>query len=319
VPHGYNERVPRLLCPACQVEIGVLSDEYRCLACGSSGRLDGVFSVPARQRLDPGSSRETLREMNRLAEEHGWRTAIERVLPGEVPAAVDTQRADYLCLLDLPPEASILDLGDDWGNTASMLAGFFAEVTVVHDEIGHARYIAIRARQERLPVATICSDYLRMPLAPGQFDAVVLNRSLHDCVPNGERDSRDLQLALLQAAYRALKPSGVICATAENRMGWHRLRKKSRRREGCNPSALSTAGYRTLLRDAGYERVRVLQTWNGIGGPSVILPLDSCRALVHFAGIYDCPLPKYYALLAAAYSGLWARCAPELILMAWKT
>jgi SAM-dependent methyltransferase len=221
--------------------------------------------------------------------------------------------------MDLPPEASILDLGDHWGNAASKLGGFFARVTVVHDEIGHARYIAIRARQEQLPVATICSDYLRMPLAPGQFDAVLLNRSLHDCVSNGERNSRDLQLALLQSAYRALKPSGVVFFTAENRMGWHRLRKKSRRREGRDPSALSTAGYRTLLRDAGYQRVRVLQTWNEIDGSSFILPLDNCRALAHFAGIYDCPLPKYYALLAAAYSGIWARCAPELILMAWKT
>lgn len=306
------------LCPTCEVPFSITPDGIACASCGFGGRvIDGVLCFVNPEGCECGNSREEIARINCLTQEVGWQAAIKQVLPEKAGWIGDEHQADFKNVWELPPDANILDIGDNWGTVAAVLGKTFAQVTVVNKFLEHARLIALRMRELRLPVETICADYRRMLLAPGQFDAVVLSETLHTGIPDGRGNAREVQLLLLKAARAVLKPSGFICVGVENRFGWHRLRRFHGRGHP-RASVHSLAGYRALLREAGYEQVRAYHSWNGYDSPSFLLPLENRAALEHFAGLYNCSRPKYWALWLAARTGLWQRLAPEVIFVAAK-
>jgi SAM-dependent methyltransferase len=294
-------------------------EEITCSSCGVRGKyVDGIPCFVDPERYEGEPSREEMQRVNRLAREVGWQTAIKEVLPGKSAGIGDESRADFRHIWDLSPDAAILDIGDSWGTIAAALAGAFAHVTVVENIFERARFIALRTRELKLPVDVICADYLHIPLAPGQFDAIALNMTLQARMPDAQGDAREAQLRLLKFAHEALKPSGFICAGVGNRLGWRKLLGSGLRNGKGRTSMLSLAEYRALLREAGYDSVRAFHCWNGCDAPGSLLPLDNRAALRHFVELHHCARPRYWVLRAAACTGLWERCAPEAIFLAEK-
>ena len=291
-----------------------------CPSCGVGGQyVDGIPCFVDADRYAGDIPREEMQRVNRRAREVGWQAAIQEVLPEESAGIGDLSQADFRHIWDLSPDAAILDIGDSWGTIATALAGAFAQVTVVENIFERARFIALRTSELKLPVEVVCADYLRIPLAPGQFDAIALNQTLLARMPGVGGDPREMQLRLLKFAHAALKPSGFVCAGAENRFGWHRLLYRSRRRkDGGGAFTRSLADYRALFREAGFTSVRTFHSLNGCDAPGVLLPLDNRAALRHFVELHHCARPRYWVLRAAASSGLWERCAPEAVFLAGK-
>jgi SAM-dependent methyltransferase len=259
-----------------------------------------------------------MRRVNRLAREVGWQTAIKEVLPGESARIGDQRQADFCHIWDLPPDAAVLDIGDSWGTIAVALGGAFAHVTVVENILERALFIALRTGELKLPVDVVCADRLHLPLAPRQFDAIALNKTLHARMPDAQVDPRETQLRALKVAHEALKPSGFICASVENRFAWRWLLGSPPRNGEASAFMHSLAGYRALFREAGFGSVRAFHCWNGYDAPAFMLPLDNRAALRHYVELHNCPRPRYWVLRAAASSGLWERCAPEVIFLAEK-
>ena len=311
--------MPRLACPNCHGPLAIAQEEIACPLCGVGGKyVDGMPCFVDPERYAGDISREEMQRVNRLAREVGWQTAIGEVMPGKSAGIGDERRADFRYIWDLPPDAAILDIGDSWGTIAAALGGAFAHVTVVENIFERARFIALRTREHQLPVDVICSDYLHIPLAPGQFDAIALNKTLHARMPDAHGDPRETQLRLLKLAREALKPSGFICAGVENRFAWRRLLGSPPRNGEGSGFTRSLAGYRALFREAGYDSVRAFHCWNGVDAPAFLLPLDNRAALRYFVELQQCTRPRYWVLRAAARTGLWERCAPEVIFLAKK-
>ena len=310
----------QLACPTCHGPFCIAQESIACSSCGVAGKyVDGIPCFVDAARYEGEIPLEEMQRANRLAREAGWETALKEVLPRESAGIGDERRADFRHIWDLPQDAAVLDIGDSWGTIAAALGGAFAHVTVVENILERARFIALRTRELKLPVDVICADYLHIPLAPGQFDAVALNKTLHARMPDAQGDSREMQLRLLKFAHQALKPSGFVCAGVENRFGWHRLLRGLRLRNGAGSAFMrSLAEYRALLREAGYDSVRAFHSWHGCDAPAVLLPLDNRAALRHFLELHYCTRPRYWALRAVARAGLWERCAPEVIFVAEK-
>ena len=257
---------------------------------------------------------DEVRQANRLALEIGWRAAVERIFPREADSICDPCRADFQFLWDLPPDSSILSVGDDWGAIATALGRNFSRVTAVERVFERARFIDIRAREMGTPVEVLCAELLGLPLAPHQFDAVVLNGGLEWSCLSPRGGPREIQLRLLRSVRDLLRPSGFACLSVENRLGWGRM-------SAGRGFTRSLAGYRKLFREAGFGAVRTFYPCDGCNHPSILLPLDHPGALAHYVEFKDFARSgwrgwiKRLALHAAAHTGLWAHLAPEFIFL----
>ena len=294
-----------------------MREELVCASCGPIGRyVDGIACFTGPSHGVSEVSREEMRQANRLARESGWRAALERVVPGKADAIGAPCRADFQYLWDLRPDSSILSAGDGWGTIATALGGNFSRVVAVERDFEHARFMDIRAQQMGASVEVICAELLRLPLAPQQFDAVVLDSGLKWLGLAAQGRPREIQLRLLRSLRDLLKPSGFACLSAENRLGWGRGRDRSG-----SGFTRSLTGYRKLFREAGYGAVRTFYPWEGFDYTSILLPLDHSGALAHYVEFRDFARSgwrgriKRLGLRAAARTGLWAHLAPEFIFL----
>ena len=306
----------------------MLRQELLCSSCGVVGRyIDGIpcFTGPENYRGE--ISPERMREINRLACQRGWQAAIDQVAPAEAAHIRNERRADFRHVFDLPPDSAVLDLADRWGTIAMALGRSFSRVTVVEDVLERARFIGLRARDMGAPVEAVCADFLRLPLAPEQFDAAVLN-GIDGPESPAPGDPPEVLLRLLHSIRETLKPRGFVCLGIHNRLGWRGLESSLARRAArpAHPRARShsLSEYHQIFRAAGYGRVRAFHAWNGSDDPGILLPLENTRALVHFVDSRDfCARgwrSRIYgsALRAAARWGLWTRCAPAVIFLVEK-
>jgi SAM-dependent methyltransferase len=300
--------------------------------------------------------RESMQEANRLAREIGWQAAVERVVSQKALRDYISApwRADFRKVWTLPPNSSILDIGAGWGGIAAGLAAHFSRVVAVEGVLERTRFIDTRARQMKLPIEAICADFLRLPLARQQFDAVVLSGVVEwvgTARPVG--DPRDLQIAFLRLVRELLKPSGFVCVGIENRIGRDALlrgedhsgvpytslmprkmaslvcgmfakRHRSDANVGYRTYTYSLPGYRKLFREAGYGTVRAFHAWNGYNEPTVLLPLDKPEALLRFVDSQGWERSglrgrvKRLAYRVGARTALWRNLASEFIFLAAK-
>jgi 2-polyprenyl-3-methyl-5-hydroxy-6-metoxy-1,4-benzoquinol methylase len=325
-------------------------EEIKCSTCGRVGSyIDGIpcFTDPSYYWGE--IPLERMQEANRLAAEVGWRAAVERV-------TLDEPMRDYICapwradfqkLWNLGPNSAVLDVGAGWGGISAALAANFSRVVAVEGVLERTRFIRQRARQENLPLETVCADFLRLPLAPGQFDVVVLNGVLEWVgLANRNGDPRDLQVAFLRAVRKLLKPSGFLCVGIENRIAlayfrgvrdhsglrytslmpramadracrWFSRRHRSDVNVGYRIYTYSLPGYRKLFQDAGLGAARAFHAWHGYNVPTVLLPLEGDRALLDFVDSQEWRRSglrgriKDIAYRIAARTGLWRQFASE--------
>ncbi|PYT27299.1 MAG: hypothetical protein DMG57_18700 [Acidobacteria bacterium] len=347
--------VVRLVCPDCQGELRVEGDELICGACGAVGRyLDGVPCFTDAKYYWGEVPEQTMRLANELADAEGWQAAVEKTVPrAELRQYIcDARRADFQYLWDLPADATILDVGAGWGAIAAALAVNFSRVVAAEGVYERTRFIEKRARQSGLTsLQAVCADFLRLPFAPGQFDAIVLNGVVEWIgLASPEGDPRELQLRFLRRMRELLKPSGLVCVGIENRVGWSMFRGAPdhsglpytslmpralarywcRRNQGNYRSdknasyrtyTYSLGGYRRLFHEAGFEGFQAFHAYDGYNKPSVLLPLENQRALLHFVKRLELGrigwrgYVREKILQMAARTGVWARGASEYIFL----
>jgi 2-polyprenyl-3-methyl-5-hydroxy-6-metoxy-1,4-benzoquinol methylase len=329
--------------------VSVRSGVVECEACGSVGReIDGILCFSDPQYYWGEISKEAMQESNRLAQEIGWRNAIERTVSDASlrEYVADRKRGDFQYIWDLPPESAVLDVGAGWGAIACALGENFRTVVAAEGVFERVRFIQTRAAQLGLSnIHTICADFLHLPLAGEQFDAVVLNGVLEWAAIAAEGQPRQLQVEFLRKIRTLLKPSGFVWLAIENRIGWASIRgsvdhsgfrytslmprrvadaycrwRKSEYRSSSNTGyrayTYSLPGYKKLFKDAGFGRARAFQPFPGYNNPVILLPIDASSALQYFADCshYESSLKgrvKSAGLRAAARTGIWAHLASD--------
>jgi SAM-dependent methyltransferase len=293
--------------------------------------------------------------INRLSPEIGYKEAVERYLedPELRGYVLDPKRADFQFIWNASSQSSVLDIGAGLGAIAATLARSFERVVAVEGVYERARFLRTRGLLDKLDsLQVICADFLSIPLAPAQFDVVVLNGVLEWIgLADQTIPPRDAQIRFLRRVHELLKPSGMLCLGIENRIGWVFLRgapdhsglpytglmpramasawcrwKKNEYRSDVNVGyrtyTYSLGGYRRLLRMTGFRDVRPYHAWDGYNHPTMLVPLDNREALLAFYRKMGFPGWKGKLRQASVYAGavtkLWGQLASEFIFLAKK-
>ncbi len=178
-------------------------------ACELEGAIYRSLDASRRDQIAP-----FLAQYRRVRERDGYRAgdaayyrSLPHVLDTEPQSSVwkiRQQSFDRLCPMILaetsPRTPAVLDLGAGSGWLSYRLAALGCRPVAV-DLLADDKDGLGASRHYDLPFACVEADFDALPFAPGQFDVVVFNGSLHY--------SPDVT-ATLEHAHRMLRPSGLI-------------------------------------------------------------------------------------------------------------
>ena len=205
--------MPRFACPECRTDLVETGAEgFACARCGRVfERRGGVWRFLTETR---GARLESFVRQYRLVRDREGRRPsapeyyrrLPTVAPGD-PHARDWQvrRETYHHLLGhvlaagaLPVHVLDLGAGSGWlSHRLTALGHRAVAVDAIDDEVDGLG----AARHYPTDFASVQADFDALPFAPGQFDLVVFNGSLHYAA--------DIA-ATLERAYRALAPCGAL-------------------------------------------------------------------------------------------------------------
>jgi len=242
------------LCPACGAEVDLQAEHAVCTGCAASYPIShGIFDF-RQHRRDYYFNPVPRGEMAKLVDAAGsvpWDDTVRQFLhfvrhPAEwVDNLAVNGRYSWKLLLELPPNARVLDLGCGLGNLTSNLAPHVAEVVAL--DLTWERLLFAQKRFEKFnPGDRITlvagGDGKRLPFPDAHFDCIVLSGVLEwvaddgGGVPKdaprhlrawkmlasffGEANPRKIQLRFLRELRRALKPDGQLMVAIENRLGY---------------------------------------------------------------------------------------------------
>ena len=114
--------------------------------------------------------------------------------------------AFMLRMMNLPPDARVLEFGPGWGETTITLAMLGVQVTAVDIEPNFCEMLRRRAVQSRVNIEVIEADFFWAEGVTEPYDAVLFFESFHHCHDH---------LRLLRALRTAVKPEGQIIFGAE--------------------------------------------------------------------------------------------------------
>jgi len=341
-----------LTCPSCGA---LLQDDLFCPTCREpAGRIiDGIPCFTDPDYYWGEISKSDMQTTNERAQSVGWEKALRERIQDEdfLEYVCSPSRADFQYLWNLPENATVLDVGAGLGAITASLCVRFSNVVAVEGVLERARFVRIRMEQLHRPgVSVICADLLRMPFAPGQFQAVVLNGVLEWSAMTSMDPPRQTQLNFLRRIHELLTPGGLVCIGIENRFGWAMIRGakdhsglpytslvprflanwicrtwsggyRATANVGYRTYTYSLHGYHRLLEEAGFTSIRSYHAWEGYNMPKTLIPLENSKAILWF--ITHVAGPSFHsvkrkAMILCARLGLWPFFASDFVLIADK-
>ncbi len=233
--------------------------------------------------------------------------------PDMINGIFNLQRASWLALLGLSPDACALDVGCGYGAITHSLALSVKEVCAIDAIPERIELAQERLRQEQIDNVTLVqASATDLPFFENSFDLVVLNGILEWVGEwNLEGSPRDVQVKFLSTVRRLLKDDGVAVIGIENRLNlgtllggidhsgipytnivprWLATRMLRRSSAAHYRTVLnlkkeyrtytySARGYRKLLAEAGYGESAVYWAAPSYNEPSQLVPLEA-RSLI---------------------------------------
>jgi SAM-dependent methyltransferase len=304
--------------------------------------------------------RRQAQEFLEAARKGPWADAVRRYFPGRdmTISILDLQRAAWLPLLGLDPQAVALDIGSGYGAITHSLACSLREVYSVEAIPERIEFTQTRLQQEGLGnVHLVQASATALPFSEKSFDLLVSNGILEWIGEwDWEGDPRSAQLKFLSSAERLLKPDGVMVIGIENRFGygnflgardhsgipytsllprpwatfWLRRSSFPHHRTTLNPKkeyrtyTYSMAGYRKLLAEAGFRAVAGYWADPGYNQPYTLIPLSARRLIQEYCldGLGHPGVKRAawrsWVKRASARLGLLSRVVPDFVIIASK-
>ena len=292
-------------CPRCGREIQERDGRLRCENCQVSWPI--VNAVPHFVESAPywgeaGLTQAIARELLREMRSRSWHEVM-RAHPSEdvrmrYRITSDPGRAGWSELLDIGAESIVLDVGAGLGGISQALSRRYAQVYAIERVEERVQFMKLRFEQEQCQNITVVrADADTLPFPERYFDLIVLNGVLEWLPFSRKQDNpRDAQLHYIRRLRNLLKPGGVLAVGIENRTDYGlllgsedphisiryvavlprivadlicRLKIGDRYR----PYLYSHAGYRKLIREAGYKSVEIYGAWPGYANPKKLLSL----------------------------------------------
>jgi SAM-dependent methyltransferase len=203
-----------------------------------------------------------LAHLNELARSDGWEAALRAVYhdePGMLQYVMQPERASFIHLLPLTPQADVLEIGPGLGQFTPLFARRVRSVSALEVVSGQAAFVALRCAQQGLANVRVAAggDDCRLPYPDASFDLVVLNLVFEWCASRcPEEREVDVQRRLLGEMFRVLRPGGSLYLATKNRFAIkYLIGKGDEHSHGMRfGSALPRALWRSLLRRKGHAR-----------------------------------------------------------------
>ena len=203
--------IPDFVCPACQAPLADTAQGYTCGQCGESFCIDGgVYHFMLPEQTDSAqpflSQYRSVRRADGHTEVAVASYATLPVVPRGSPNAAEWQirRRSFDTAvsrggLRSNPRRRVLDVGAGNGWLSARLSELGHDVVAVDldDDAGDG----LGAVKSRKPFPLVQAHFDAMPFAPGQFDLVMMNASLHYSPDPGFTS---------EAAARLLRPGGTL-------------------------------------------------------------------------------------------------------------
>jgi len=291
-----------LICPKCGSHLDAGSDHLACAACRNRFRVaDGVPHFVDEFPYWGEIPQDRMQEILGRIESANWQAALlehsDPVVRRASGMILNLERANWHCLLDLPPSTRALDMGAGTGTTSHALARDYREVVAIEPVLERVQFMQRRFEQEGLNnVRVIRSSLWSIPYPADSFDLVAMNGVLEWVASGLEGDPEQLQLRALENVRRLLRPGGYLYVGIENRLSWgHFLgwpdphcglpwapilprplahwyaRKKGQ--DGYRNYLYSSRGYRKLLGKAGFREMELYIAIPSYNHPRVMIPL----------------------------------------------
>jgi SAM-dependent methyltransferase len=302
-PHSKERPAPEsLACPNCRVPLERDAENLVCPSCKHNWPIiDGIPHFVSDFPYWGEIPQDQMREVNRLSQAGKWSDVVaESPEPSVQRAAtmiLNLDRANWHCLLDLPADSRVLDLGAGTGTTSHALANHYREVVALEPVLERVQFMRHRFTQENLSnVQIVRSSLWTLPFAPESFDLVAMNGVLEWVAEGRTEDPQELQKSALKNALGLLRPGGYLYIGIENRLTpgyfigyadphaglpfvtilprplaqWY-ARKKGLK--GYRNYLYTSAGYRKLLRRVGFTKVEIYLAIPSYNHPRFLIPL----------------------------------------------
>jgi SAM-dependent methyltransferase len=154
-----------------------------------------------------------------------WRQALKELYETQNPwlyrIVTDPSRAMPMEVLNLPHDATCLDVGSGWGQLSIPLAQWGCRVVALDLTLDRLRILRGIARQEGAAMTLVKGNMLSFPFRDGAFDLVMFNGTLEwvGTGRSGGRTIRECQVDALRRAGAAAKSGGQIYVGIENASG----------------------------------------------------------------------------------------------------
>ena len=246
------DRKPHFNCPRCITPLASTRKGFHCAQCSSDFPVeDGIVDLRCGRRdyyFNPVPRKEMAQLIEDAAHEP-WRSTVRRFLasvrdnPDWLDDLVIDGRYSWKLFLDLPSDATFLDLGCGLGNLVKNIAPhtgrcFAMDLTWERLQFAKHRFAQFNPNDDIVLVAG--GDGPHLPFPDAYFDCVSLSGVL-EWIPDdgswklvtnskyvqamhmalsifGKSNPRTMQVRLLQELRRIIKPSGQIFVAIENRV-----------------------------------------------------------------------------------------------------
>lgn len=300
----FREKYVDLRCPSCGSGL-LITGVIRCEKCIRDWDFkDGIpcFSDPS-GAYKPELSAEEMDSLILHAIKNGCESALKTHLKENHPSIYryvsGRNRSDWRFLLSNLDGENCLDLGCGWGNISVSLSTTFKNVYSVDSDLRKLKLLKICAEKKQIEnIYAVNTDFLRLPFAGNFFDAVIMIGTL-EWIP----ESQD---SVLKTIANLLKNKGQLLIGIENRFGYlYFLGKKDehsllrwntllpqvfsrllsvllRRKYALTHSYLK---YKSMLKNAGFKKIKFFSPIPDYRFPRFIVPLDSATGYENLLNI----------------------------------
>ncbi len=163
-------------------------------------------------------------------ENNGWESAIDNlkkrpdvIKPQKIEMFLaDEKRNDFIFLLPLKADSTVLDFGSGWGNTSYTIADHCRRVIAMEADKNRLKFSAehfkFKGKDNIYPVISGNSKYL--PLDDEEIDIALMNGVL-EWTPMALKGKPDqVHRTVLAEMHRVLKSDGHLFISIENRFGY---------------------------------------------------------------------------------------------------
>ncbi len=238
-----------------------------------------------------------------------WRNALRRRGSGTAAVGADPfsnpAKAGFYLMLPVPSDGLAVDLGAGSGVIAETLASRFRRVVAVERDARWCEFMRRRFAEDQLSIEVANASALALPADLKDADLVVMNEVLEWVAAGSDPATRgrpwSVQVAALRAARNVLRRGGRIGIAVANRWFRENFRGASPHGEPAYAAVLprtiadvvvraqrgepyrtwiyGAAGYRRLLRAAGFVNVEVRAAVPSYREPVSVGPLGRAGLL----------------------------------------